>query len=76
MKTYIDKLVVNMKAEIAWEALKMMDRWLPSLSTNQAIYFEGGEDYFYEGRKVPYCDKRRDKNGLRNKRGQRGSLLD
>jgi len=25
MKTYIDKLIVNMKAEIAWEALKMMD---------------------------------------------------
>ncbi len=34
MKTYTDKLVVNMKAEVAWEALKMMDRWLPSLSTN------------------------------------------
>ena len=33
MKTYTDKLVVNMNAEIAWEALKMMDRWLPSLST-------------------------------------------
>ena len=66
MKTYTDKLVVNMKAEIAWEALKMMDKWLPNLSTNQAIYFEGGED---RRKKVRYCDKRRDKNVLRNKRG-------
>lgn len=30
MKTYTDKLVVNMNAEIAWEALKMMDKWLPN----------------------------------------------
>ena len=57
MKTYIDKLIVNMKAEIAWEALKMMDRWLPSLSTNQAIYFEGGEDFFYKGRKYDIVTK-------------------
>ena len=57
MKTYTDKLVVNMKAEVAWEALKIMDRWLPSLSTNQAIYFEGGEDFFYEGRKYHIVTK-------------------
>ena len=57
MKTYTDKLVVNMKAEIAWEALKMMDEWLPSLSTNQAIYFKGGEDFFYEGRKYHIVTK-------------------
>ena len=57
MKTYTDKLVVNMNAEIAWEALKMMDKWLPNLSTNQAIYFEGGEDFFYEGRKYDIVTK-------------------
>ena len=57
MKTYIDKLIVNMKAEIAWEALKMMDEWLPSLSTNQAIYFKGGKDFFYEGRKYHIVTK-------------------
>ena len=57
IKTYIDKLIVNMKAEIAWEALKMMDEWLPSLSTNQAIYFKGGEDFFYEGRKYHIVTK-------------------
>ena len=70
MKTYTDKLVVNMKAEVAWEALKMMDKWLPNLSTNQAIHFEGGEDFFLRRKKIRYCDKRRDKNVLRNKRGQ------
>lgn len=57
MKTYTDKLVVNMKAEVAWEALKMMDKWLPNLSTNQAIHFEGGEDFFYEGRKYDIVTK-------------------
>lgn len=57
MKIYTDKLVVNMKAEVAWEALKMMDKWLPNLSTNQAIYFEGGEDFFYEGRKYDIVTK-------------------
>ena len=57
MKIYTDKLVVNMKAEIAWEALKMMDKWLPNLSTNQAIHFEGGEDFFYEGRKYAIVTK-------------------
>ena len=57
MKTYTDKLVVNMNAEIAWEALKMMDKWLPNLSTNQAIHFEGGEDFFYEGRKYDIVTK-------------------
>lgn len=46
MKTYTDKLVVNMNAKIAWESLKMMDKWLPNLSTNQAIHFEGGDDFF------------------------------
>ncbi len=24
----------------------MMDKWLPTLSTNRFIYFEGGEDFF------------------------------
>lgn len=57
MKTYTDKLVVNMNAEVAWEALKMMDKWLPNLSTNQAIYFEGGEAFFYEGRKYDIVTK-------------------
>jgi len=57
MKTYTDKLVVNMNAKIAWESLKMMDKWLPNLSTNQAIHFEGGEDFFYEGRKYDIVTK-------------------
>ena len=57
MKTYTDKLVLNMNAKIAWESLKMMDKWLPNLSTNQAIHFEGGEDFFYEGRKYDIVTK-------------------
>ena len=57
MKKYIEKLICNIPAETAWNALKEMNIWLPSLSTNKAVNYDDKEVFFYEGRKYEVITK-------------------
>ena len=50
MKTYVETLTCPTSACKAWEALKEMNLWLPTLSTNRAVNYDRSSDFFYQGR--------------------------
>lgn len=57
MKKYEESLVCDINSEIAWNALKMMNEWLPRLSTNKGVKYDLNGDFFYEGRKYEVVTK-------------------
>ena len=50
MKTYVETLTCPTSASQAWAALKEMNLWLPTLSTNRAVNYDRSDDFFYQGR--------------------------
>lgn len=50
MKTYVETLTCPTSASQAWAALKEMNLWLPTLSTNRAVNYDRSGDFFYQGR--------------------------
>jgi hypothetical protein len=50
MKIYIEQEKIPVSTETAWTALKSMDKWLHTLSTNKSVEFESNEIFFKQGR--------------------------
>ncbi|MEO1769199.1 hypothetical protein [Candidatus Enterococcus ferrettii] len=50
MSKYIEHLTIGVSPQTAWEALKEMNTWLSSLSTNKAVIYDDDKNFFVEGR--------------------------
>ena len=46
MKLYREEKTVNIPVDIAWEALKEMNIWLPKLSTNKGVDYDNDGVFF------------------------------
>ena len=57
MKLYREEKTVSIPADIAWEALKEMNIWLPELSTNKAVDYDNNGVFFKSGRKYKVTSK-------------------
>lgn len=57
MKLYREEKTVNIPVDIAWEALKEMNIWLPKLSTNKGVDYDNDGVFFKPGRKYKVTSK-------------------